>query len=76
MASFGNYIKTHREEKGWSQTEFGAKVKINTPAVNKIENDHKKFPVGKLKLLAQLFELDYNQVKRLVFCRQICKRSF
>lgn len=76
MASFGNYIKTHREEKGWSQTEFGAKVKINTPAVSKIENDHKKFPVGKLKLLAQLFELDYNQVKDLYFADKFAKEAF
>ena len=30
MTSFGKFIKTHREQKGWSQTEFGAKININT----------------------------------------------
>lgn len=76
MASFGNYIKTNREKKGWSQTEFGAKVKINTPAVSKIENDRKKFPIDKLELLAQLFKLNYNKVKDLYFADKFAKEAY
>lgn len=76
MASFGKYIKTNREEKGWSQTEFGAKVKINTPAVSKIENDRRRFPVAKLELLAELFELDYHVVKDLYFADKFAKEAF
>ncbi len=76
MATFGNYIRTNREERGWSQTEFGAKVKINTPAVSKIENDRKRFPVAKLELLARLFELDYNNVKDLYFADKFAKEAF
>ena len=76
MATFGNFIKTNREEKGWSQTEFGAKVKINTPAVSKIENDRKKFPIAKLKLLSQLFEVNYNEIKDLYFADKFAKEAF
>lgn len=76
MASFGNYIKTNREERGWSQTEFGAKVKINTPAVSKIENDRKRFPVAKLELLSQLFELNFNKVKDLYFADKFAKEAY
>lgn len=39
MASFGKFIKAQREKKGWSQTEFGALIKCNTPLVSRIEND-------------------------------------
>lgn len=76
MESFGRFIKKHRELKGWSQTEFGAKVKINTPAVSTIENDRKKFPLGKLELLAQVLELDYQKVKDLFFADKFAKEAY
>ena len=76
MTTFGNFIKTEREKKNWSQTEFGAKIKINTPAVSRIENDRKNFPVLKLELLAQLFELDYNKVKDLYFADKFAKEAY
>lgn len=76
MGSFGGFIKTEREKKGWSQTEFGALIKINTPAVSGIENDRKKFSVSKLELLAKLFEMDYKTVKDLYFADKFAKEAF
>ncbi|MFL3664648.1 MAG: helix-turn-helix domain-containing protein [Flavobacteriales bacterium] len=76
MGSFGEFIKIEREKKGWSQTEFGALIKINTPAVSGIENDRKKFSVSKLELLAELFELDYNTVKDLYFADKFAKEAY
>lgn len=76
MASFGNFIKVEREKKGWSQTEFGALVSINTPAVSRIENDKKSFTVAKLELLAHLFELDFNLVRDLFFADKFAKEAY
>ena len=76
MASFGKYIKIEREKKGWSQTEFGALIKINTPAVSRIENDKKKMTASKLELLAKLFETDYQTLKDLYFADKFAKEAF
>lgn len=75
MTSFGKFIKTERDKKGWSQTEFGAKIKINTPAVSRIENDRKTISVAKLELLAQLFEIEYNTLKDLYFADKFAKEA-
>lgn len=76
MGSFGKFIKTEREKKGWSQTEFGALIKINTPAISGIENDRKKFSVSKLELLAELFEMDYKVLKDLYFGDKFAKEAY
>ena len=76
MGSFGKFIKTEREKKGWSQTEFGALIKINTPAISGIENDRKKLSVLKLELLAKLFEIDYAVLKDLYFADKFAKEAY
>ena len=76
MGSFGKFIKTEREKKGWSQTEFGALIKINTPAISGIENDRKKFSISKLELLAQLFEMDYTTLKDIYFADKFAKEAY
>lgn len=76
MESFGKFIKTEREKKGWSQTEFGALIKINTPAISGIENDRKKFSISKLELLAELFEMDCQTVKDLYFAEKFAKEAY
>lgn len=76
MASFGKFIKAEREKKGWSQTEFGALIKINTPLVSRIENDKKSLALDKVKLLAKVFEIDYEIVKDLYFADKFAKDAY
>lgn len=76
MASFGKFIKVERERKGWSQTEFGALIKINTPLVSRIENDKKPLALEKVKLLAEIFEIDYEKVKDLYFADKFAKDAY
>lgn len=76
MASFGKFIKAEREKKGWSQTEFGALVKINTPLVSRIENDKKPLALNKVKLLAEILELDYEKLKDLYFADKFAKDAY
>ena len=49
MASFVHFIKTEREKREWTQTEFGAKIGINSSAISRIENGTQKFSKSKLK---------------------------
>ena len=76
MASFGKFIKSEREKKGWSQTEFGAKIKVNTPLVSRIENDKKQLALNKVKQLSEIFGLEYEKVKDLYFADKFAKDAF
>ena len=76
MLSFGKFIKVEREKKGWSQTDFGALVKINMTAISRIENNKKKFNASKLELLAKLFEMDFQQTKDLYFADKFAKEAY
>ena len=75
MASFGHYIKTERERREWTQTEFGAKIGINTSAISRIENGSQKFSKSKLKKLAELFQTDLQIVTDLYFADKFVKEA-
>src|ERR1700733_4494699 len=75
MTSFGRFIKTHREKKGWSQTEFGALIKINAPLISRIENDKKMLAPSKLKLLSEILDMRFEEVKDLYFADKFAKEA-
>ncbi|CAI8166927.1 MAG: HTH-type transcriptional repressor RghR [Bacteroidota bacterium] len=76
MESFGHYIKTERERREWTQTEFGAKIGINTSAISRIENGSQKFSKSKLKKLAELFKTDLQTVTDLFFADKFAREAF
>ena len=73
MTSFGNFIKTEREKREWTQTEFGAKIGINSSAISRIENGTKKFSVSKLKLLSDILKIDTQKVNDLFFADKFAR---
>ncbi len=75
MASFGHFIKTEREKREWTQTEFGAKIGINTSAISRIENGSQKFSKSKLKKLSELFEIDLQSVTDLFFADKFVREA-
>ena len=75
MTSFGNYIKTEREKREWTQTELGTKIGINTSAICRIENGSQKFSKSKLKKLAELFHTDLQIVTDLFFADKFVKEA-
>jgi transcriptional regulator with XRE-family HTH domain len=76
MASFGHFIKTQREKREWTQTEFGAKIGINSSAISRIENGTQKFSKSKLKLLSKLFSLDLQKTTDLFFADKFAREAF
>ncbi len=75
MASFGHFLKTEREKREWTQTEFGAKIGINTSAISRIENGSQKFSKSKLKKLSELFEMDLQSVTDLFFADKFVREA-
>lgn len=75
MTSFGNYIKTEREKREWTQTELGTKIGINTSAICRIENGSQKFSKSKLKELSELFQTDLQVVTDLFFADKFVKEA-
>ena len=76
MASFGHFIKTEREKREWTQTEFGVKIGINSSAISRIENGTQKFSKTKLESLSKLFNLDMQNVTDLFFADKFAREAF
>ena len=76
MASFGQFIKAEREKRKWTQTEFGAKIGINTSAISRIENGGQKFSKSKLKKLAELFQIENQIIIDLFFADKFAREAF
>ncbi|HNP18327.1 MAG TPA: helix-turn-helix transcriptional regulator [Fulvivirga sp.] len=75
MTSFGHFIKTEREKREWTQTEFGAKIGINTSAISRIENGNQKFSKSKLKKLSELFDLELQKITDLFFADKFVREA-
>ena len=75
MESFGHFIKTEREKREWTQTEFGAKIGINTSAISRIENGSQKFSKSKLKKLSELLETELQEITDLFFADKFVREA-
>lgn len=76
MASFGHFIKIEREKREWTQTDFGAKIGINSSAISRIENGSQKFSISKLKKLAEVLEIDLQKARDLFFADKFAKEAY
>ena len=76
MTSFGQFIKIEREKQGWTQTEFGAMIGINSSAISKIENGTKPFSKDKLTKLSELFNIDFNDIRDLFFGDKFAREAY
>lgn len=74
MASFGHFIKAEREKRGWTQTDFGAKIGINATAISRIENGSQKFSKIKLKELSDTFE--FQRIKDLFYADMFATEAY
>jgi len=76
MTSFGQFIKREREKQGWTQTEFGAMIGINSSAISKIENGTKPFSKDKLTKLSELFKVDFKEIRDLFFGDKFAREAY
>lgn len=76
MAGFGQFIKSEREKRDWTQTEFGNHIGINTSAICRIENGTQKFSISKLKKLSETLKIDSQLINDLFFADKFAKEAF
>ena len=76
MTSFGDFIRQEREKKGWTQTDLGYQLKINSTKISRIENNKDALNASKLSILSELFEIDLSKIKELYFGDKFAKEAY
>lgn len=74
-SSFGYFIKAEREKREWTQTEFGAKIGINSSAISRIENGTKRLSATKLNLLSEVFQISNQKINDLFFADKFAQEA-
>ncbi len=71
MKDFAEYIKKIRLENNLTQTQFAARLNIDSAALSKIENAKKEFDPTKLELLSKEFDINIEKLKEIFFGEKI-----
>lgn len=74
--SIGEFIHNLRTESGLTLTQLGAKLDIDSGALSKIENGKKRLDEKALPKLAEVFELDIDNLKEEYVSEQIAYKIF
>ena len=75
-ATFGEYIKQLRTDKGLTLTELAALLKLDSANLSKIENNKREFDEKRLDKLANAFDLDFEKLKTEYFGDQFAKKMY
>lgn len=75
-ATFGEYIRQLRTDKGFTLTELAALLKLDSANLSKIENGKREFDEKRLEKLATAFDLDIEKLKIEYFGDQFAKKMY
>lgn len=75
-ATFGEYIRQLRTDKGLTLTELAALLKLDSANLSKIENGKREFDEKRLEKLANAFDLDIEKLKVEYFGDQFAKKMY
>ena len=76
MESFGQYIRRLRTENEFTLTELGAKLKVDSAGLSKIETGHKKMKPDTLLLVAEVFNLEIDKLKEQYYGEEIAMKLY
>lgn len=74
--TFGEYIKRLRTENEFTLTQLAAKLGLDSANLSKIENNKREFDEKRLELLADVFGIDLDQLKKEFFSDIIAKKIY
>lgn len=75
-ATFGEYIRELRTDKGLTLTELAALLKLDSANLSKIENGKREFDEKRLDKLATAFSLNLEELKTEYFSAQFAKKMY
>lgn len=75
-ATFGEYIRQLRTDKGYTLTELAALLKLDSANLSKIENGKREFDEKRLDKLSTAFNLDFEKLKTEYFGDQFAKKMY
>ncbi len=75
-ATFGEYIRELRTDKGFTLTELAALLKLDSANLSKIETGKREFDEKRLEKLATVFDLDLEKLKTEYFGDQFAKKMY
>lgn len=76
MERFGEYIKRLRVESGLNQTQLAAKIGLDSGGLSKIETGKKDLKEVKLDLLAKVFGICIEELKKQYFSEKFAEDCF
>lgn len=74
--SFGEYIKELRTERGLTLTQLGAKLDLDSANLSKIENGKRDFDEKRLNKMAEVFNLNFEELKTEFFSDLFAKKLY
>ncbi|UBZ05490.1 helix-turn-helix domain-containing protein [Salegentibacter mishustinae] len=74
--TFGEYIRTLRNEKELTLTQLAAKLKLDSANLSKIENGKRDFDEKRLPLLAKIFRLNIKELRNEYLSDQVAKKIY
>lgn len=74
--NFGEFVRRVRIQNGWTLTQLGAKLGIDSGALSKIETGKKQFDEVFLPRLAEAFNLDVEMLKSELISEKIANTLF
>lgn len=74
--SIGEFIHNLRIENGLTLTQLGAKLELDSGALSKIENGKKRLDEKTLPKLAEVFNLDFEELKEEFVSEQIAFKVY
>jgi len=75
-ATFGEYIRFLRKEKGLTLTKLAAKLNLDSANLSKMENGIRDFDERKLGDIAYIFKLDFEELRSEYISDQIGKKIY
>ena len=76
MERFGEYIRRLRIEMRLNQTQLAAKIGLDSGGLSKIETGKKDLKEEKLVLIAEIFGISQEEIKKQYFSEKFAEECF
>jgi len=76
IASFGEYIRQLRNQKGFTLTQLAAQLNLDSANLSKIENGKRDFDEKRLKQLSEILSVDFDLLKSEYYSDLIARKIY